>query len=46
MRVSFGGSWVESTSHSIAEASWCRREGFDSPPPSSQVIGLYIGACA
>ncbi len=27
-------------------ASWCRREGFDPLPPSSQVIGLYIGACA
>ncbi|ESZ03159.1 tyrosine-type recombinase/integrase [Mesorhizobium sp. M0923] len=26
--------------------SWCRREGFDPTPPSSQVIGLYIGACA
>ncbi|MER9215841.1 tyrosine-type recombinase/integrase [Mesorhizobium sp. M0663] len=26
--------------------SWCRREGFDPLPPSSQVIGLYIGACA
>lgn len=26
--------------------SWCRREGFDPMPPSSQVIGLYIGACA
>ncbi|WP_184877965.1 tyrosine-type recombinase/integrase [Mesorhizobium sangaii] len=27
-------------------ASWCRREGFDSLPPSSQIIGLYISACA
>lgn len=27
-------------------SSWCRREGFDPMPPSSQVIGLYIGACA
>ncbi|MER8792318.1 tyrosine-type recombinase/integrase [Mesorhizobium sp. M0983] len=27
-------------------ASWCRREGFDPLPPSSQVIGLYISACA
>ncbi|MER8969492.1 tyrosine-type recombinase/integrase [Mesorhizobium sp. M0808] len=27
-------------------ASWCRREGFEPMPPSSQVIGLYIGACA
>ncbi|GAA4185981.1 site-specific integrase [Shinella granuli] len=26
--------------------AWCRREGFDPTPPSSQVIGLYIGACA
>ncbi|WP_413990739.1 tyrosine-type recombinase/integrase [Labrys okinawensis] len=26
--------------------AWCRREGFDPMPPSSQVIGLYIGACA
>ncbi len=26
--------------------SWCRREGFAPLPPSSQVIGLYIGACA
>ncbi|MER8459258.1 tyrosine-type recombinase/integrase [Mesorhizobium sp. M1300] len=26
--------------------SWCRREGLDPMPPSSQVIGLYIGACA
>jgi len=26
--------------------AWCRREGFDPLPPSSQVIGLYIGACA
>ncbi|BCH12255.1 hypothetical protein MesoLj131c_65130 (plasmid) [Mesorhizobium sp. 131-3-5] len=26
--------------------SWCRRDGFDPLPPSSQVIGLYIGACA
>ncbi|ANT54824.1 site-specific integrase [Mesorhizobium amorphae] len=26
--------------------SWCRREGFNPLPPSSQVIGLYIGACA
>lgn len=26
--------------------SWCRREGFDPIPPSSQVIGLYISACA
>ncbi len=26
--------------------SWCRREGFEALPPSSQVIGLYIGACA
>ncbi|RWG10914.1 MAG: integrase [Mesorhizobium sp.] len=27
-------------------AGWCRREGFEPMPPSSQVIGLYIGACA
>ncbi|MER9255403.1 tyrosine-type recombinase/integrase [Mesorhizobium sp. M0598] len=27
-------------------SSWCRREGFEPMPPSSQVIGLYIGACA
>ncbi len=27
-------------------SAWCRREGFDPTPPSSQVIGLYIGACA
>ncbi|MER9674530.1 tyrosine-type recombinase/integrase [Mesorhizobium sp. M0208] len=27
-------------------SSWCRREGFEPLPPSSQVIGLYIGACA
>ncbi|TAW69513.1 tyrosine-type recombinase/integrase [Rhizobium ruizarguesonis] len=27
-------------------AAWCRREGFEPMPPSSQVIGLYIGACA
>lgn len=27
-------------------ASWCRREGFEAMPPSSQVIGLYISACA
>lgn len=26
--------------------NWGRREGFDPTPPSSQVIGLYIGACA
>ncbi|NTF72588.1 tyrosine-type recombinase/integrase [Agrobacterium rhizogenes] len=26
--------------------AWCRLEGFDPLPPSSQVIGLYIGACA
>ncbi|MBB5536344.1 site-specific integrase [Rhizobium giardinii] len=26
--------------------AWCRREGFEPLPPSSQVIGLYIGACA
>lgn len=26
--------------------SWCRREGFEAMPPSSQVIGLYISACA
>lgn len=26
--------------------AWCRREGFDPLPPSSQVVGLYIGACA
>lgn len=26
--------------------AWCRREGFEPTPPSSQVIGLYIGACA
>ncbi|WP_107676128.1 tyrosine-type recombinase/integrase [Agrobacterium sp. LAD9] len=26
--------------------TWCRREGFEPMPPSSQVIGLYIGACA
>ncbi|WP_210013041.1 tyrosine-type recombinase/integrase [Neorhizobium galegae] len=26
--------------------AWCRREGFELMPPSSQVIGLYIGACA
>lgn len=26
--------------------SWCRREGFEPMPPSSQVIGLYSGACA
>ncbi len=26
--------------------AWCRREGFEPMPPSSQVIGLYIGACA
>lgn len=25
---------------------WCRREGCDPLPPSSHVIGLYIGACA
>ena len=27
-------------------SSWCRREGFQPLPPSSQVIGLYISACA
>ena len=26
--------------------AWCRREGFEPTPPSSQVIGLYISACA
>ncbi len=26
--------------------AWCRREGFEPLPPSSQVIGLYIGTCA
>lgn len=26
--------------------SWCRREGLEALPPSSQVIGLYISACA
>lgn len=26
--------------------AWCRREGFDAMPPSSQVIGLYISTCA
>ncbi len=26
--------------------AWCRREGFEPMPPSSQVIGLYISACA
>lgn len=26
--------------------AWCRREGFEPLPPSSQVIGLYISACA
>jgi len=26
--------------------AWCRREGFEPLPSSSQVIGLYIGACA
>ncbi|WP_457578130.1 tyrosine-type recombinase/integrase [Ensifer adhaerens] len=26
--------------------AWCRREGLEPLPPSSQVIGLYIGACA
>ena len=26
--------------------SWCRREGFDPLPPSSQIICLYIAACA
>lgn len=26
--------------------AWCRREGFEPMPPSSQVIGLYIGSCA
>lgn len=26
--------------------AWCRRESFEPLPPSSQVIGLYIGACA
>lgn len=26
--------------------AWCRREGFEPLPPSSQIIGLYIGACA
>ncbi|WP_438754872.1 tyrosine-type recombinase/integrase [Pararhizobium sp. O133] len=26
--------------------AWCRREGFEPTPPTSQVIGLYIGACA
>lgn len=26
--------------------SWCRREGFEAMPPSSQVIGLYISGCA
>lgn len=27
-------------------STWCRREGFEPQPPSSQVIGLYIGSCA
>lgn len=27
-------------------SSWCRREGLEPLPPSSQVIGLYISACA
>ncbi len=27
-------------------ASWCRREGLEPLPPSSQVIALYISACA
>lgn len=26
--------------------AWCRREGFEPMRPSSQFIGLYIGACA
>lgn len=26
--------------------AWCRREGFEPLPPASQVIGLYISACA
>ncbi|MGM4884868.1 tyrosine-type recombinase/integrase [Hyphomicrobiales bacterium] len=41
----------ENTRHAYAKdwrhfTAWCRREGFDPLPPSSQVIGLYIGACA
>lgn len=27
-------------------SSWCRREGLEPLPPSSQIIGLYISACA
>lgn len=26
--------------------SWCRRQGLDPPPPSPQLVGLYITACA
>ncbi|MDQ0348635.1 site-specific integrase [Ancylobacter vacuolatus] len=27
-------------------ASWCRRQGLDPLPPSPQLVGLYITACA
>ncbi|PYE87014.1 tyrosine-type recombinase/integrase [Phyllobacterium leguminum] len=37
------GAYAKDWRHFTA---WCRREGFEPLPPSSQVIGLYIGACA
>ncbi|MEI9425996.1 tyrosine-type recombinase/integrase [Mesorhizobium sp. Cs1299R1N1] len=41
----------ENTRHAYAKdwrhfTAWCRREGFEPLPPFSQVIGLYISACA
>jgi len=38
-REAYAGDWRHFT-------SWCRREGFEAMPPSSQVIGLYISVCA
>lgn len=37
------GAYAKDWRHFTA---WCRREGFEPMPPSSQVIGLYISACA
>ncbi|PRD43726.1 integrase [Phyllobacterium phragmitis] len=38
-REAYAGDWRHFT-------SWCRREGLEAMPPSTQVIGLYISACA
>ncbi len=38
-RRAYAADWRQST-------GWCRRQGLEVVPPSPQIIGLYITACA